>query len=60
MANSSTYFDWYVGCNTDISDLPMGLKIKRVDWLDVCDDNLVHLKSEKEVREYVDNLFKED
>lgn len=59
IANSSTYFNWYVGCNTDISDLPMGLKIKKVDWLDVCDNNLVHLKPEKEVREYVDNLFKE-
>lgn len=59
IAKSSAYFDWSFDCNIDLSDLPMGLKIKKVKWLDVCDETLMHLRPAKEVREYVERIFEE-
>ena len=53
------YFGAYMKCSEDILDLPLGCEIKKIHWVDICNDDIIHLKSREEVRKFVDEQFLE-
>ena len=53
----SPYFGAYLKCTDDIFDLPLGCKIEKIHWVDVCNDDIIHLKSKEEVRKIVEDKF---
>lgn len=54
------YFGAYLKCTEDIFDLPLGCKIKKIYWVDICNDDIIHLKSKEEVREFVESQFENE
>ena len=52
------YFGAYLKCTEDIFDLPFGCKVEKIHWVDVCNDDIIHLKSKEEVRKIVEDKFK--
>ena len=51
-------FGYYLNCQDDLLELPLGCTVKKVPWLAVCKDDVVHLKDDQEVFEKVEDFFK--
>lgn len=50
-------FGAYLKCSEDIFDLPIGCKIKKLYWTEICLDDIVHLFSDKEIRKIAESKF---
>lgn len=48
-------FGAYLKCTEDIFDLPFGCKIEKLDWIDISQDDCVHLLPVEEIRKIVKN-----
>ena len=48
-------FGAYLKCTEDIFDLPFGCKIEKIEWVDVSEDDCVHLLPVEKIRKIVKN-----
>ena len=48
-------FGAYLNCTDDIFDLPFGCKIEKLSWIDIVEDDCVHLLPLEDIRKIVKN-----